>query len=116
MLQITPMHRIFIAIDAIDFRAGIDGLAALCRQKIRADPTSGHVFVFRNRRNTAVKILLYDSQGYWLCHKRLSSGAFKHWPNSEQVSIEFSVAKLQVLLFNGDPLQVNCELPFKPIN
>jgi len=38
---------------------------------------SGTVFVFRNRRRTAIKALVYDGQGFWLCHKRLSSGRFR---------------------------------------
>jgi hypothetical protein len=30
----------------------------------------GAVFVFR--RGTALKVLMYNGQGFWLCHKRLS--------------------------------------------
>ena len=51
------------------------GPAAPCRAELRCDPMSGTVFVFRNRRATAVRLLVYDGQGFWLCHKRLSSGA-----------------------------------------
>lgn len=76
MLAITPKHKIYLAVQAIDFRRGIDGLAALCRQQFSIDPFSGHYFIFRNRHNSAIKILAYDSQGFWLCHKRLSKGLF----------------------------------------
>jgi transposase len=61
--------RIFVATELADFRRGIDGLAALCRQRLEQDPMSGCAFVFRNRRGTAIKILLYDGQGFWLCQK-----------------------------------------------
>jgi hypothetical protein len=82
MIQITPQMRVLVAIAAADFRRGIDGLAQLCRGTLSLDPFSGTVFVFRNRRATAVKILVYDGQGFWLCHKRLSKGKFRWWPSS----------------------------------
>jgi transposase len=72
MLQITPRMKILLAVEPADFRRGIDGLAQLCRERLQQDPFLGTVFVFRNRRGTAVKLLTYDGQGFWLCHKRLS--------------------------------------------
>ena len=60
MIQVTPQMRIMIAVEAVDFRRGIDGLSRACRQVMGADPFSGQVFVFRNRRKTAIKILVYD--------------------------------------------------------
>ena len=79
-----PRHRcgIFVAVEAADFRNGIDGLAALCRLRLAQDPLSGAVFVFRSRRGHSIKILAYDGQGFWLCLKRLSQGRFRHWPAS----------------------------------
>ena len=66
MIQITPHMRILVAIEPIDFRAGIDGLAAACRKRLEADPFSGALFVFRNRARTAIKVLVYDGQGFWV--------------------------------------------------
>jgi len=60
---------------------GIDGLARVCRESLGADPFSGAVFVFRGKRGTAIKLLVYDGQGFWLCHKRLSQGRFRWWPS-----------------------------------
>ena len=57
MLQITPQMRILVAIEPADFRRGIDGLARLCKDVLQQDPFAGWVFVFRNRRATAVKVL-----------------------------------------------------------
>ena len=82
MIQITPQMRVLVAVEPVDFRAGIDGLARLCRSVLSADPFDGTVFVFRSRRGTAIKCLLYDGQGYWLAQKRLSFGKFRHWPSS----------------------------------
>ena len=66
MIQITPHMRILVAIEPIDFRAGIDGLVGACRKRLQVDPFSGALFVFRNRARTAVKVLVYDGQGFWM--------------------------------------------------
>src|SRR2546430_11586374 len=80
MIQITPQMRILVAVAAVDLRRGIDGLARVCQEVLAADPFSGCLFVFRNRRATSLKILVYDSQGFWLCQKRLSRGRFRFLP------------------------------------
>ncbi len=80
MIQITPQMRVLVAIPPADFRRGIDGLARLATSELSGDPFSGSVFVFRNRRATSIKILVYDGQGFWLCQKRLSTGGFRFWP------------------------------------
>jgi hypothetical protein len=77
MLQITPQMRLLVAIEPVDFRKGIDGLVHLCKQSLGEDQLRGELFAFRNRRSTAVKVLVYDGQGYWLCRKRLSAGCFR---------------------------------------
>src|SRR5439155_6135334 len=73
MIQITPQMRILVGVEAVDFRKGIDGLARTCREVLAADPFSGWLFVFRNRRQTALRILVYDGQGFWLAHNQPSS-------------------------------------------
>ena len=104
MLQVTPYMRIYVAIEPIDFRCGVDGLAAACRQRLKRDPFSGALFVFRNRQRTALKLLVYDSQGYWMCHKRFSSGRLRWWPGSaDQVEVSLEAFELQALLYGGDP-------------
>jgi len=59
MIQITPHMRILVAVEPVDFRKGIDGLAALCRQALSGDPLSGTLFVFCSRRRHAIKCLTY---------------------------------------------------------
>jgi transposase len=102
MIQITPQMRILVAIEPYDFRKGIDGLGGICRNVLEEEPLSGCVFVFRNRRATAIKILVYDGQGFWLCQKRLSKGRFRWWPDGE-LARELQARDLQVVLWNGDP-------------
>jgi transposase len=104
MLQITPQMRILVAVEPVDFRKGIDGLVQLCRQSLGEDPLRGALFTFRNRRATAVKVLVYDGQGFWLCHKRLSEGRFRWWPSAvNQAAKSLAAHQLQVLLSAGDP-------------
>lgn len=103
MLQLTPQSRIFVATEPVDFRKGIDGLAAVCRQRLGANPLEGAVYVFRNRTGTALKLLLYDGQGYWLCLKRLSQGRFLWWPTPTDAQVPLSARELIILLWNGDP-------------
>jgi len=103
MIQITPQMRVLVAVEAADFRRGIDGLAQLCRVVLQADPFAGAVFVFRNRRRTAIKLLVYDGQGFWLCHKRLSKGRFRWWPSSPEGAATLQAHELQVLICAGDP-------------
>jgi transposase len=105
MIQITPQMRIVVAIEPADFRKGIDGLARLCQETLKYDPFSGWVFVFRNRKATALKVLVYDGQGFWLCHKRLSSGRFTWWPTctTQKGARTLAAHQLQVLFSAGNP-------------
>lgn len=117
MLQITPQMKILVALEPADFRKGIDGLARLCQDSLGQDPFTGVVFVFRNRAATAVKVLVYDGQGFWLCQKRLSNGRFGWWPTQEtEAAAQVLVAhQLHVLLAAGNPAGVNAPAAWRPI-
>lgn len=106
MIQITPQMKILLSVCPVDFRKGIDCLAGICRSRLLSDPFSGHVFVFRNKSATAIKILMYDGQGFWLCQKRLSKGRFSWWPLKEQGETRNLAAhEMQQLIWNGNPDQ-----------
>ncbi len=116
MIQLTTHMRILVAVEPADFRKGIDGLAAVCRLRLQQDPFQGTVFVFRNRRATAVKILVYDGQGFWLCQKRLSKGRFPHWPRSvSDRTHRLEAHQLTVLLSGGDPDATETVVPWRPV-
>jgi transposase len=75
------------------------------RAELADDPFGGTLFVFRNRRASAVKLLVYDGRGFWLCQKRLSSGRFRFWPKAAQgagPAQSLEAHELQVLLSGGD--------------
>ena len=103
MLALSPQSRIAVAVEPVDFRRGIDGLAAVCRQHLAQNPLSGTIYVFRNRRATAIKLLCYDGQGFWLCTKRLSRQRFQWWPQADQASLHLAPRELAILLWNGRP-------------
>jgi transposase len=104
MIQITPQMQIWLAVESVDFRRGIDGLARVCREFLKTDPFSGALFVFRNKRATAIKLLVYDAQGFWLCQKRLSQGRFRWWPSDQVGRLKSLMAhELQLLIWNGNP-------------
>jgi transposase len=118
MIQVTAQMRILVAVEPVDFRRGIDGLCRLCRQALSADPLSGTVFVFRSRAGTAIKILAYDGQGFWLCQKRLSAGRFQHWPRGAvvgDVARRLLAHELSVLLAAGNPDATQAAPLWRPI-
>jgi len=107
MLQITPHHHLFIAADPVDFRKGIDSLVAFCRRHLNLDPLDGHLFVFRNRNGTSVKVLIYDGNGFWLCQKRFSAGKIKWWPKNQSQANDLRAVELLIMLQQGNPQEAN---------
>jgi transposase len=89
--------RILLAAQPVDFRKGMDGLAALVQQALRADPFAGDVFIFRPKRADRVKILVYDGTGLVLYTKRLEAGRFA-WPSPAEGVVRLTGAQLATLL------------------
>jgi transposase len=89
--------RVLIATKPVDFRKGMDGLAALVREQLRADPFSGAVYVFRAKRADRVKLVWWDGTGLCLLAKRLEDGPFR-WPKIEDGVMRLTPAQLQALL------------------
>jgi len=117
MLQITPQMKILVAVDPVDFRKGIDGLAQVCKASLEHDPFKGTVFVFRNRRGTAIKVLVYDGQGFWLCQKRLSEGRFRWWPSSADSRVKVIAAHQLLVLFSaGNPDRTSAPPDWRPVS
>ncbi|MGA8163968.1 MAG: IS66 family insertion sequence element accessory protein TnpB [Waddliaceae bacterium] len=99
MLYVSPTTKIFVCSQPVDFRKGIDGLAAVCRNKLDQDPHAGALFVFRNRKRSSIRLLIYDGQGFWLCSKRLSRGKFHWWPEGPTMNVR----QILTLFWNGNP-------------
>ncbi len=97
------------------FVKACNAIARLCQQQLQQDPLRGHYFIFRNKRQTDIKLLYYDSQGFCLFQKRLSKGRFIHWPTADNPIVTLTPAQLQVLLYNGDPQGTNEHAPWQSI-
>jgi len=116
MIQITATTRILVAIEPVDLRKGIDGLAQFCRERLTTDPFSGCLFIFRSRRGTAIKALAYDGQGYWMAQKRLSKGRFRWWPESSEPAKLLEAYEAQLLMVAGDVSRVRAAPMWRPVN
>ncbi len=91
--------RVFIAVKPVDFRKGMDGLAALVQHALKLDPFSGAVFVFRAKRADRVKILVWDGSGLIMVYKRLEDGRFT-WPAVSDGVMRLSKTQFEAL-FEG---------------
>lgn len=89
--------RVLVATKPVDFRKGAEGLAALVREAMQADPFSGTVYVFRAKRADRVKLLFWDGTGVCLFAKCLEDGEFR-WPRVQDGVMRLSAAQLQALL------------------
>jgi transposase len=89
--------RVLVATRPVDFRKGMDGLAALVRESLGADPYCGVVYVFRAKRADRVKLLVWDGTGLVLVSKRLEQGTFR-WPQLGDGVMRLSSSQLSALL------------------
>ncbi len=97
MIGPTGAVRVLVATKAVDFRKGAEGLAALVRETMQADPFSGAVYVFRAKRADRVKLNYWDGTGVCLFAKRLEEGKFR-WPKAQDRVMRLSAAELSALL------------------
>ena len=97
MIGPSGQIRVMVATKPVDFRKGADGLAALVRETMGADPFCGTVYVFRAKRADRVKLIFWDGSGVVLVSKRLEEGEFR-WPKVENGVIRLTAAQLSALL------------------
>jgi len=93
--------RVLMATKPVDFRKGMNGLAALVKERLRSDPFSGVIFCFRAKRADRVKLVFWDGTGLCLFSKRLEEGKFQ-WPRIVDGVMRLSAAQLGVLLEGSD--------------
>ncbi|MEJ2373927.1 MAG: IS66 family insertion sequence element accessory protein TnpB [Pseudolabrys sp.] len=97
MIGPTGTVRVLVATRPVDFRKGAEGLAALVREDMKADPFSGAVYVFRAKRADRVKLIYWDGTGMCLFAKRLEDDTFR-WPSMQDGVIRLSAAQFSALL------------------
>ena len=105
--------RVLVATKPVDFRKGMDGLAALVQEELRADPFSGVIYVFRAKRADRVKLLFWDQTGLCLLSKRLEGGKFR-WPTIADGVMRLSPAQLSALLEGLDWSRVHARRVVRP--
>jgi len=100
MLTIASDLKIFVYTRPADMRKGIHGLAGLVRSEFDADPTDGSLFVFINRRRDRLKMLYFESGGFWLYYRVLESGTFEslHSDEGDVSSLRLDATQLSMLL------------------
>lgn len=96
MIGPTGAVRVMVATRPVDFRKGAEGLAALVRETMRADPFSGAVYVFRAKRADRVKLVYFDGTGVCLLAKRLEDGKFC-WPAITDGVVRLTAAQLRAI-------------------
>ncbi len=112
--MILPQNpRVLIAIKPVDFRKGMDGLAALVAADLKLEPFSGIVYVFRSKRADRVKLLFWDGTGVCLLTKRLEAGRFR-WPKIADGVMRLSPAQLSALLEGLDWSRVHASRVARP--
>lgn len=104
MILLTHESRIQLGVQPADFRKGVDGFVALCKNQLLLEPRDGTIYVFINRAKTMIRALSYDGTGYWLMTKRLSRGKFKHWPSGQCALSAASARELRQII-SGEPWQ-----------
>ncbi|ASG24026.1 transposase [Nitrospirillum viridazoti] len=97
MISVAPGTKVHLACRPVDLRNGFDGLAAKVQQVLRADPFSGHLFLFRGKRGDYLKALYWDGSGLCLFAKRLEKGRFV-WPPIVDGGLVLSPAQLALLI------------------
>ena len=97
MIAVSSGMRVLIATRPVDFRKGMDGLAAVVKEHLQADPFSGAIFVFRAKRADRVKLIMWDGTGLCLFAKRLEQGTFR-WPKIEDGTMRLTPSQLAALI------------------
>jgi transposase len=104
---------VVVATKPVDFRKGMDGLAALVKEQLKFDPFSGVVFCFRAKRADRVKLIFWDGTGLCLFAKRLEGGKFR-WPRIEDGVMRLSAAQLSALIEGLDWARVHARRVVAP--
>jgi transposase len=98
MLSFRSGVRIYISTEPTDMRKGFDGLSAIVENQWETSPLSGDLFVFSNRRQTLLKLIYWDGDGYAIWYKRLEQGTFRIPRANDDGRVELTSAKLAMIL------------------
>ncbi|MGB0899922.1 MAG: IS66 family insertion sequence element accessory protein TnpB [Psychrobium sp.] len=80
--MISPTQ-VYLVTGFTDMRKSINGLSVIVGDQLELDPMSKAWFVFCNRQRDKLKILFWDTNGFWLYYRRLEQGRFQ-WPKHDE--------------------------------
>lgn len=102
--------QVWLVVEAVDMRAGIDGLSLRIQNALGRSPCDGTAYAFRNRRQNRIKLLVWDGTGVWLCHRRLHRGHFI-WPRSNATVFTLSCTQWQWLIAGVEWQRLSARAP-----
>jgi len=107
MLSLGVSVKLWFCATPVDMRLGYDGLHGLVVSRLKADPQSGHLFIFRNRAANRLKVLYWGGHGLCLWCQRLEAGRY-HFPEvaADQAALELTAGQFQMVLDGIDPSRV----------
>ncbi len=115
MLTLPPSVKVYLALGQVDMRNGFDGLLGRVQSVLKADPYSGHLFVFVSRRADRAKVLFWDVGGFVLYYKRLEMGKFRlPTVHADAASVQMDATELAMLLDGIDYSRVRRPVPWTP--
>jgi transposase len=115
VLSLSPAVKLWYCPDAVDMRLGFDGLFLLVKNRLKADPLCGHLFIFRNRTADRVKVLYWGGHGLCLWSQRLENGRY-HFPqpDASAQSVELTPTQFSMILDGIDVSRVRRFKRFSP--
>ena len=93
--------QVWLAVEPVDMRLGIDGLSLKIQQALERSPCNGTAYAFRNRRRNRIKLLIWDGTGVWLCLRRLHHGHFT-WPTADTITFTMTATQWKWLITGAD--------------
>ena len=111
-MNINTIEFVWLVLEAVDMRLGIDGLSSRVVQYLGKSPCDGHAYAFTNRSRNRLKLVVWDGNGVWLCQRRLHQGHFV-WPHitPDTTACRVSEAQWQWLISGVDWSRLNRPLP-----
>ena len=102
--------QVWLAVEPVDIRMGIDGLSLKIQEALGRSPCDGTAYAFRNRRGNRIKLLVWDGTGVWLCVRRLHQGRFT-WPEQGAVTCTLNASEWQWLTRGIDWRRLQAKAP-----
>lgn len=114
MISPAGNFRIYLATEPVDFRKGMDGLAAIVQSEFGLDPFSGAIFVFRAKRSDRLKIVVWDGTGLVLVYKRIEGAGFI-WPKISNGTVSITRSQFEALFVGLDWTKVRSRMQKRPM-